>query len=364
MIDVFGCIKALVKLESICIDNIVFRLHYKITVILLITFSLLVNSRQYFGDPIDCTSTKELERVIDTYCWMHSYITSGTTGDQQGLEVPFPGVRPKFPGDTENYQRYYQWVGFYIFFQACTFFLPRYVWRYCWEDGRMKALVANLTSPIHTDFELVRMRQRIIIDYLYSNVGTHQAYAFKFFFCEVLNFLNVIFQILLTDAFLGYQFTTYGFEVMTHLRMSEEPPEKRTDPMSRIFPKVAQCTFTTFGHAGSKNTYSAICILSINILNEKIFIVVWFWYLILAVITGSGLIFRILTIACPPLRVWLLTRKSRAVESFVFTKLANELNIGDWFILYQVGKNLDELVFGELLKGLAHRFGSLRKTSV
>lgn len=176
------------------------------------------------------------------------------------------------------------------------------VWRYCWEDGRMKALVANLTSPIHTDFELVRMRQRIIIDYLYSNVGTHQAYAFKFFFCEVLNFLNVIFQILLTDAFLGYQFTTYGFEVMTHLRMSEEPPEKRTDPMSRIFPKVAQCTFTTFGHAGSKNTYSAICILSINvslnygsllgtnkiifqviyvkypifqILNEKIFIVVW-----------------------------------------------------------------------------------------
>lgn len=49
MIDLFGCIKSLVKLESICIDNNVFRLHYKITVIVLITFSLLVNSRQYFG---------------------------------------------------------------------------------------------------------------------------------------------------------------------------------------------------------------------------------------------------------------------------------------------------------------------------
>jgi len=89
-----------------------------------------------------------------------------------------------------------------------------------------------------------------------------------------------------------------------------------------------------------------------------------FWFLILAVITGSGLIFRLVTICCPPFRMWLLTRRSRAVESFVFTKLAKELGIGDWFILYQVGKNLDQLVFGELLKGLAYRFGSSRKTSV
>jgi hypothetical protein len=139
----------------------------------------------------------------------------------------------------------------------------------------MKALVANLTSPIHVDFELVRMRQRLIIDYLYSNVGAHQAYAFKFFICEVLNFFNVTLQILLTDAFLGYQFTTYGMEVMTHLRMSEEPPEVRKDPMSRIFPKVAQCTFKTFGHGGRVTEFHSVCVLPVNILNEKIFIVIW-----------------------------------------------------------------------------------------
>lgn len=81
MIDVFGCVKALVKLESICIDNNVFRLHYKVTVIILISFSILVNSRQYFGDPIDCTSPPDLERVIDNYCWMHSYVTIGEEGD-------------------------------------------------------------------------------------------------------------------------------------------------------------------------------------------------------------------------------------------------------------------------------------------
>ncbi|CAL8083682.1 unnamed protein product [Orchesella dallaii] len=364
MIDVFGCVKALVKLESICIDNNVFRLHYKVTVIILISFSILVNSRQYFGDPIDCTSPPDLERVIDNYCWMHSYVTVGEEGDALELETPFPGIRPKTQGDRENYQRYYQWVGFYIIFQACAFFLPRYLWRYCWEEGRMKALVSNLQTPIHTDLESVKIRQRLIIDYLYSNVGTHQCYAMKFFISEFLNFVNVTIQILLTDAFLGYEFSTYGNEVFTVWRISEELPENRRDPMSRIFPKVAQCTFKTFGHGGRVSEFHSVCVLPVNILNEKIFIVLWFWYFCLAVISAFSIIFRIMTILLPPLRVWLLKRSCREIEDYILGKLFKEIGVGDWFLLSQIGKNLDTLIFSELVKGLAYRFGASRKTSV
>ena len=54
MLDVFGQVKSLIKLEEICIDNNVFRLHYKLTVAILVVASLLVTSRQYIGDPIDC----------------------------------------------------------------------------------------------------------------------------------------------------------------------------------------------------------------------------------------------------------------------------------------------------------------------
>ena len=54
MLDVFGQVKSLVKLDDICIDNNVFRLHYKVTGVILILASLLVTSRQYIGDPIDC----------------------------------------------------------------------------------------------------------------------------------------------------------------------------------------------------------------------------------------------------------------------------------------------------------------------
>lgn len=52
MFDVFGSVKGLLKLDQVCIDNNIFRLHYKATVIILIAFSLLVTSRQYIGDPI------------------------------------------------------------------------------------------------------------------------------------------------------------------------------------------------------------------------------------------------------------------------------------------------------------------------
>ncbi len=41
----------------------------------------------------------------------------------------------------------------------------------------------------------------------------HGKWAMKFFICEVLNFVNVIAQIFITDAFLGGEFTQYGTEV-------------------------------------------------------------------------------------------------------------------------------------------------------
>ena len=45
MFDVFGSVKGLIKLDSVCIDNNTFRLHYKATFIILVVASLLVTSR-------------------------------------------------------------------------------------------------------------------------------------------------------------------------------------------------------------------------------------------------------------------------------------------------------------------------------
>ncbi len=54
MLKVLSPLQEVLKLDSVRIDNTVFRLHYKVTFVILVTASLLVTSKQYFGDPIDC----------------------------------------------------------------------------------------------------------------------------------------------------------------------------------------------------------------------------------------------------------------------------------------------------------------------
>ena len=80
-------------------------------------------------------------------------------------------------------------------------------------------------------------RIQILIDYFTDTRHNNNSYTFRFFLCELLNFINVVGQIYFMDFFLGGEFTTYGTEV---LAMSEQQQELRTDPMSKVFPKVTE----------------------------------------------------------------------------------------------------------------------------
>lgn len=122
MLDIFRGLKSLIKISHIHIDSAVFRLHYSLTVILLIAFSLIVTTRQYVGNPIDCIHSKDLpEDVLNTYCWIHStYTISAAYRKREGLEVPFPGVdnSKSYPESERKEYRYYQWVCFMLFLQV------------------------------------------------------------------------------------------------------------------------------------------------------------------------------------------------------------------------------------------------------
>ncbi len=54
MLRLFSPLRSLLKLDKVWIDSNVSKLHYKATVLVFLTASLLVTSRQYIGDPIDC----------------------------------------------------------------------------------------------------------------------------------------------------------------------------------------------------------------------------------------------------------------------------------------------------------------------
>ena len=50
------------------------------------------------------------------------------------------------------------------------------------------------------------------------------------------------------------------------------------DPKDEIFPKVAKCIFHKFGPSGSIMRHDALCVLPLNIMNEKIFAFLWYWW--------------------------------------------------------------------------------------
>ena len=54
MFKLLGQTKDFIVLDPVCIDNKTFRLHYKATFLVLLISCLLVTSKQYIGDPIDC----------------------------------------------------------------------------------------------------------------------------------------------------------------------------------------------------------------------------------------------------------------------------------------------------------------------
>lgn len=124
-------VKNLMNYSNIITDNLVFRLHYRVTAILLVFCSLMVSARMMFGNPIECLAGSGVEpRVLNTYCWVHS--TFSVTGPRAsigrlGRDHAVPGVMPYVPDEDQiGTHKYYQWVAIILMFQALCFYLPRY----------------------------------------------------------------------------------------------------------------------------------------------------------------------------------------------------------------------------------------------
>ena len=128
MLHLFLGLKSLVKVSRFHTDCSVFRLHYRVTVMVLLAFTFIVTSRQYIGAAIMCVHTEEIPKeVLNTYCWIHpTYTLSSAHWKRVGVDVPHPGVDKTRDEKDKKHVKYYQWVGFLLFLQVCSSFT--HVW--------------------------------------------------------------------------------------------------------------------------------------------------------------------------------------------------------------------------------------------
>ena len=187
---------------------------------------------------------------------------------------------------------------------------PRRGGRHQGETGQDCHLCGEQSAQVTTSS---KKRLHIVFSTYYFS---HNIYVYKFILCELLNLVNVLGQMWLMDAFFNGQFTTYGLEVrrswrcfsnrlkyfnnsrlpLKVVRLAGQNIEERADPMARVFPKMTKCTFhkwgqivmqakssvqlyilydLRYGPSGTIVNHDGLCILPINIINEKIYVFLW-----------------------------------------------------------------------------------------
>ena len=218
-----------------------------------------------------------------------------------------------------------------------------------WEGGKVKNIIAGLNQLI-LDKKDRSDKERILAEYFVATLNTHTFWAMKMLFVDFLNLINVVGNIYFLDAFLGGEFSTYGVKVLKFL---EADPENRIDPMAMVFPRVTKCSFYKYGPSGTVQTHDAICVLPINIINEKIYVFLWFWLIILSFISVVGLICHVFGMLIPSITRMHLQSRAMNRRDVHWDELGRNFEIGDWKLLYILSTNMEPLVFGEFLQELA-----------
>ena len=174
--------------------------------------------------------------------------------------------------------------------------------------------------------------------------------------CDILNFVNVIGQMYFINVFLGGVFMTYGTEVLNFINMDDDERMEKGDPMMEVFPRVTKCTFHKYGSSGTVMKLDALCVLGLNIINEKIYITLWFWLVILALITALYSVYVVALISMPGLRRNLVIRKAKQSNRDHARHLVERADIGDWFLIFLISRNLDSTMYNIFIEEISEKF--------
>lgn len=102
----------------------------------------------------------------------------------------------------------------------------------------------------------------------------------QYMFLKLANLTNVVSQFVFFHFMFGGNFFRYGVDFFVNLWNNKNPLA-----LSTQFPIISFCDF--YVHQNLRKIYwnAAQCLLAINVLIEKFYVIIWFWYVILIVVT-------------------------------------------------------------------------------
>jgi hypothetical protein len=220
--------------------------------------------------------------------------------------------------------KYYQWSPLILLFMALCFYFPRMLWRSLNNKSGLdiEKLVDEVMkqeqkeNPTEEREKTVKNIVKLIIVYVENRYSSPAHFPNRpksfpqkiwyyltfwrhrhlsaflvllFTFVKLLFVINSLVQIFLLNAFLGNEYHLFGFEVINKFLRGMDWGE------SKRFPRVTLCDFH-IREVGIVHRYTVQCVLPINLFNEKIFLILWFWILLLAAFNIGDFISWILRI--------------------------------------------------------------------
>jgi len=243
---------------------------------------------------------------------------------------------------------YYQWVPLVLFLQALVFSLPHALWSYM-ENGFLEGCLKSLYQGVdkHREDNIKSLAR-----YLSQRFNSLQIWAYGYLGTEILNAANVICNFIFIDYFLGGQFLEYGLKVHKGYREKQE-----REVAEHFFPKLTKCDFYKYGASGTIQKIDALCLMALNVINDKIFTFLWFWFLLLAVLSILSVVVNTIIyfmiwgrLRGHFLKNWVTGWKGIANKYSFF----NQLTLGDLIFLKQLKENVDSISYGLILKTISN----------
>ncbi|CAF0810648.1 unnamed protein product [Rotaria sp. Silwood1] len=254
------------------------RLNHRYTVGLLLVCVTILTGAPLAFERITCWVPAQFvgaySKYTNNYCWVSNtyYIPSNTT-------VP----HSKYVRERAEIG-YYQWAPFIFLLFALFFYLPRMLWR-----------SMNTRSGIDLQYLISKSNKDTIVQSIecYCQPNEHDD-RFGSRFCRTIcctsgkrlgNYLRSIYlmvkflylinsfiQLIVIHMVLGQPGWFYGFDVWYSVFVRNSV---LTD--SPYFPRVTLCDLR-IREVGNLHRYTVQCVLPINMLNEKLFSLAWFWF--------------------------------------------------------------------------------------
>ncbi|MFH4978405.1 hypothetical protein AB6A40_005114 [Gnathostoma spinigerum] len=359
-------------------DDFVDRLHYYYTSTFLLITAVLISLKMFGGKPIECWVPAEYksgwEDYTEMFCWARSTYW-----------VPFDEEVPdEIDERDKNMISYYQWTPFFLAMCAFCFYCPCLLWRISYRrsgvqlneimtfasDGsniqpntrhaNVKGLAAHLGSILRYRFTFGSHHPTLHRYMKLLNLRYYGSYlTMLYILIKVIYLCNCVGQLFLMNKFLQTDSSNiYGLQVISDLLNGRPWTE------SGYFPRITLCDLNV-RILGNVQRHTVQCVLVINIFTEKVFILLWLWYSLLAFFTITSSLLLIWT--CIPLwnRKRFISRRLeladinfnlKKFDSDVDKFVRDEVKMDGIFVLQMLNAHAGKLMCTEVVDAMWDNF--------